>query len=102
MSDIVNLMSSYKRHNNLDDFQKQLHGYKLTTAEILYHMPDHQKVLQSFIWQEYDIDPEYPILYGFIDFWKKEIDGPLHSVFVATKQIIGPTDYSHADVELLI
>lgn len=96
------MVSSYKRYEKLDDFQKQLHGFKLITAEVLYHMPDHQRLLQTFIWQEYDIDPDYPVLHKFIDFWKKEIDGPLHSVYVATKEIIGPTDYRHADVELLI
>jgi len=28
----------------------QLNGYRLTTAEILYHMPDHPYLLQSFVW----------------------------------------------------
>ena len=27
----------------------QLNDYRLTTAEILYHMPDHPALLQSFI-----------------------------------------------------
>ena len=35
--------------------QRQLQGYRLTTAEILYHLPDHPRVLQSFIWQELDM-----------------------------------------------
>ena len=30
----------------------QLRDYRLTTAEILYHMPDHPKLLQSYVWQE--------------------------------------------------
>jgi uncharacterized protein Usg len=29
-----------------------LKGYSLTTAEILYRLPDHPALLQSFIWQD--------------------------------------------------
>ena len=36
----------------------QLKQYRLTTAEILYHMPDHPSLLQSYLWQEYDLAPE--------------------------------------------
>ena len=32
-----------------------LKGYGLTTARILYHLPDHPHLLQTFIWQEYDL-----------------------------------------------
>jgi uncharacterized protein Usg len=47
----------------------QLNDYRLTTAEILYHLPDHPALLQSFIWQNYDIAPRYPELHRFLDFW---------------------------------
>ena len=43
-------------------FELALRGYRVTTAEILYHMPDHPKVLQSFLWQELDLAPKFPIL----------------------------------------
>ena len=29
---------------------QQLNHYRLTTAEILYHMPDHPTLLQTFHW----------------------------------------------------
>ncbi len=61
----------------------QLKGYRLTTAEILYHLPDAPSLLQSFIWQDYDRLPDYPRLHRFLDFWRRELDGPLHSVRVA-------------------
>lgn len=65
-----------------------LNGYGLTTAELFYRMPDYQSVLQTFIWQEYDLAPDYPKLFGFIEFWQKKIEGPLHSVrFVHRKMI---------------
>ncbi|WP_257815539.1 usg protein [Phenylobacterium sp. J367] len=51
------------------EFRKQLEGYGLTTAEILYRMPDHPALLQSYIWQDYDLFPEFPVLKKFLDFW---------------------------------
>ena len=42
--------------------------YRLTTAEILYHIPDHPAVLQSYVWQGMDVAPEYPALHKFLDF----------------------------------
>lgn len=75
------------------DFIRQLEGYGLTTARILYHLPDHPHLLQTFIWQEYDLAPKFPVLLGFLDFWKRELDGPLHSVRVAHSQLIKPAEF---------
>ena len=80
----------------------QLKEYRLTTAEILYHLPDHPAVLQSFVWQEYDRAPEFPRLLKFIDFWTKEIEGRLHSVTVGSKKLITPGDVGYAGSEFLI
>lgn len=68
-------------------------NYRLTTAKILYHMPDYKELLQEFLWQDYDIAPKYPVLTNFLKFWEKEIEGKLHSVYVADKEIITPGDY---------
>lgn len=81
---------------NLD---KQMKDYRLTTAQIIYHMPDHENVLQEFIWQEYDIAPQYPCLHKFIDFWVEKIEGKLHSVYVAKQELITPSDHRFADWE---
>ena len=73
------------------DFEKQLvKNYRMTTAEIYYHMPDFPELLQSYIWQEYDIAPKFPVLYSFLDFWGRELDGKIHSVYVASQKIITP------------
>ena len=80
--------------------EKQLRDYRLTTAEILYHLPDHPALLQTFIWQEYDIAPEFPILRKFLDFWTRNIDGKLHSVKVANVQLITTPDARYADALL--
>lgn len=76
-----------------DDFRKQIDGFGLTTAEILYRMPDHPALLQAYVWQEYDRAPDYPVLRGFLDWWRREIEGILHSVRVGHKRLIGPADF---------
>lgn len=77
----------------------QLQDYRLTTAEILYHLPDHPMLLQSYIWQEYDLAPRFPELKRFLDFWTREIEGKLHSVVVAHKELIKPEEFSFRDGE---
>ncbi len=74
------------------DLILQLKDYRLTTAKILYHMPDHVHLLQEFVWQDYDLAPRYPALHKFLTFWTREIDGKLHSVYVAEKELITPGD----------
>ena len=79
---------------------RQLNGYRLTTAEILYHLPDYPALLQSFVWQQLDIAPEYPVLRRFLDFWSHNIEGKLHSVNVAQAPLISPGRMRHAQVSL--
>lgn len=81
-----------RRH---DDLTRQLDGYRLATAEIVYHMPDHPGLLQTFIWQHLDIAPHYPELRRFLDFWAKNIEGKIHSVTVGRTTIITPPRYMH-------
>ena len=66
----------------------QLRNYRLTTAEIIYHLPDHPAVLQSYIWQELDLAPHFPMLKKFLDFWTRNIEGKLHTVRVAQAQLV--------------
>ena len=72
--------------------QRQLQGWSLTTAEIMYHMPDYRDLLQTFIWQDYDLAPRFPQLIKFLDFWTRNLDGPLASVRVAHRGIVGPAE----------
>jgi uncharacterized protein Usg len=73
-------------------FVSLLRGYSLTTAEILYRMPDHPLLLQSYIWQEYDVHPRFPRLRTFLDFWEQNLDGKVHSVTVAHTRLIAPAE----------
>ncbi|WP_312167153.1 protein usg [Phenylobacterium sp.] len=75
------------------DFQRQLEGYGLTTAEILYRMPDHPALLQTYLWQEYDLYPQFPNLHRFLDFWSHRLDGVLHTITVAHRELIRPAEF---------
>ena len=77
----------------MTDLARQFDGYRLTTAEILYHLPDHPKFLQSYIWQELDIAPRFPVLNRFLDFWSRNLEGRLHSVKVASAGIVKPAEF---------
>jgi len=74
------------------EFRKQLEGYGLTTAEILYRMPDHPAILQSYIWQDYDLFPQFPELKKFLDFWARTLDGALFKVTVGHCKLIKPAE----------
>jgi uncharacterized protein Usg len=74
------------------DFQRQMSGYGLTTAQILYRMPDHQSLLQTFVWQNYDLFPKFPELQRFLALWVEKLEGPLHSVVVAHSRLIKPAE----------
>jgi uncharacterized protein Usg len=74
------------------DLRVQLAGFSLTTAEILYRLPDHPSLLQSYIWQEYDEHPRFPRLRTFLDFWTRNLEGKLFRVRVAHKKLIAPAE----------
>lgn len=74
------------------ELARRLQGYRLTTAEILYRLPDHPSVLQSYIWQELDIAPRFPVLHKFLAFWERELEGKLHSVRIASSSLITPAE----------
>lgn len=81
------------------DFMKQMSGYGLATAEILYRLPDYPRLLQSYIWQDYDIAPDFPTLLRFLNFWTKKLDGPLHSVRIGHTALIKPAEFRAVDGE---
>ncbi|QFT31604.1 usg protein [Roseibium porphyridii] len=84
------------------DFEKRIIGYGLLTAEILYRMPDHPKLLQSFLWQTEDLAPKFPELNRFLKFWEDEIEGRIHSVRVAHQNLIVPVDFRYAGGEFVV
>ena len=81
-------------HSERDELTKMLRDYRLTTAEILYHFPDHPRLLQTYVWQELDLAPKFPVLNKFLDFWNRELDGKIHSVRVAHTELIRPSQFA--------
>jgi len=78
-------------------FIAQLDGYGLTTAEVHYYRPDAPSLLQLFVWQEYDLAPDFPVLFEFLGFWRREIAGTLHSVRIAHDHLVRPTEWRAVD-----
>jgi uncharacterized protein Usg len=70
----------------------EVEGYGLTTAQIIYRVPDHLRLLQEFVWQDYDLFPRFPELNRFLAFWEAKLDGPLHSVTVAHTLLVKPAE----------
>ena len=79
------------------DFVDALNGFSLTTAEILYRLPDHPSLLQTFIWQDYDLHPRFPKLMGFLDFWSAKLEGKLYQVKVAHSRLLTPSEIKMVD-----
>jgi uncharacterized protein Usg len=82
------------------NLEMQLLGYRLTTAKIIYRMPDHLHLLQTYVWQSLDLAPNFPELTKFLQFWEDSLDGPLHSVVVASKALVSPTEFKFVGSEL--
>ncbi|MDX2288664.1 MAG: protein usg [Hyphomicrobiaceae bacterium] len=74
------------------DLTRMLGGFSLTTAEILYRMPDHPSLLQTYVWQDYDLTPRYPKLHEFLAFWEASLDGKLFKVTVNHRTLVSPAE----------
>lgn len=81
-----------------NEMSMRLAGWRLTTAEVLYYMPDHPALLQSFIWQTLDLAPAYPRLRQFLDHWRREIDAVIHSVQLASGEGLAPAQVKNAKI----
>lgn len=84
------------------NFEKMLHNYHLTTANIFYHFPDHPHLLQSYIWQEFDLLPALPNLHNFLHFWEHSLDGKLHSVEITHSRLLKRSDFDLIDGEIVL
>jgi uncharacterized protein Usg len=86
----------------MSDLEMQLQNYRLTTAHIFYHLPDHPTLLQEFIWQELDMAPSFPALTKFLGFWRANLEGKLHSVRVAQTRLIRSSDFKAVSDQLYL
>ena len=82
---------------------QELKGYRLTTLEVTYRMPDYKNILQTFVWQLFDIAPRFPEVKKFLDFWERElVEAPIHSVRLASASLIGPREFRIAKTVLTL
>jgi uncharacterized protein Usg len=81
-------------------FRHQIEGFSLTTAEILYRLPDYPRLLQTYIWQDYDLAPRFPKLTDFLGFWHANLDGALYRIRVAHRRLIRPAEFRFVAGEL--
>lgn len=84
----------------MTNLQMQLQGNRLTTAEIIYRLPDHPSLLQTYVWQNLDMAPRFPKLRRFLSFWEENLEGALHIVRVASNPLIKPSEFSFVDGQL--
>ena len=85
-----------------NEFVQQLHGARLLTAEILYRIPDHPHLLQTYIWQDLDKIPGFPALRKFLTFWQRELDGQLYSIRIAHTDHVTPGAWRNVGVDALL
>ncbi len=75
------------------EFEQRLNGAMLVTTEVLYYIPDHPRLLQTFMWQTMDQAPKFPRVEQFLDFWRREIEAVIHSVRVSHGQPLDVPDW---------
>ena len=83
-------------------FSQSLSDFRLTTVEIIYHLPDHPSLLQTYIWQEFDLAPNFPKLQSFLDFWNQSIEGKIHSIRVTQAPSLIPNTIGYGQCSLSI
>src|SRR5262249_45005770 len=91
-----------RREHDMSDLKPELRERRLTTAEIIYHLPDHPDLLQSFIWQKLDVAPDFPELRRFLEFWSRNIEGKLHSVKIGQARFAGRPRFRHVKTSFLL
>jgi uncharacterized protein Usg len=75
------------RESKMSAVRQRLQESRLTTAEIFFHSADNPDNLQSLIWQDYDMAPDYPELRKFLTYWSRHIDSTVHSVQVVADRM---------------
>tara|TARA_B100000287_G_scaffold187127_2_gene176961 strand:- start:1428 stop:1673 length:246 start_codon:yes stop_codon:yes gene_type:complete len=56
--------------------------WTVASVQVVYYIPDYLNLVNEFIWQTEDQLPEYPRITRFLDYWDKNIDGPIKEVYI--------------------
>ena len=79
------------------DFVFRIRNYSLMTLNIFYYMPDHQHIIQEFLWQTMDLKPKYPRIKEFLKFWQEEIDAKIKEIQIGETGGLQPSKYKSID-----
>jgi uncharacterized protein Usg len=90
-------LDQLRERSPVEDLPEDMQDYRLTTAEILYQIPEYPDLLQSYLWQSLDRIPDFPKLNDFLSTWEKDLEGKLHSVRIGYVGIIQPEEWRYAD-----
>ncbi len=75
----------------------QLKGYGLTTAQILYRMPEPPLPAAILCLAALRHRADFPEMKNFLKFWQEKLDGPLHSVRYTHRKLISATEWRGAE-----
>ncbi len=56
--------------------------WTVASVQVVYYIPDYLNLVNEFVWQTEDQLPEYPRITRFLDYWDKNIDGPIKEVYI--------------------
>ena len=59
-----------------------LKKWTVASVQVVYYITDYMNLVNEFIWQTEDQLPEYPRITRFLDYWDKNIDGPIKEVYI--------------------
>ncbi len=56
--------------------------WTIASVQVVYYIPDYLNIVNEFVWQTEDQRPKYPRIGEFLDYWDKNIDGPIKEVYI--------------------
>jgi uncharacterized protein Usg len=62
------------------DFRKQILGHELTKRKSVIAVRIVTGCSKTYVWQDYDMFPNFPALKYFLAFWEKLLEGALFAV----------------------
>ena len=58
----------------------------LVTLNVYYWMPDYDNILQQFVWQTMDVNPKYPRINKFLDYWHNNIEAIVSEIQICESE----------------
>ena len=72
-------------------------NWTLATVHVVYYIPDYLHIVNEFSWQTEDTRTDYPRIKRFLDYWDKNIAGPIKDVYIIDHDDVNPQEVRHLD-----